>query len=97
MVWNHRVMLRDYGRGYKSLEIYEVYYEKEKDGNLNIIGSTQDPINPYADTEEGLDVLKIVVKRMIDCLNKPVLDYETRKEVSEDVLASLVVKYGKGP
>lgn len=71
MTWNHRVVRRGYPNGEHLYEIHEVYYDSE--GKIEFM--TEDPIDPVGD---NLEELRVTLERMTRCLDKPVLDYETR-------------------
>jgi hypothetical protein len=57
-------------------EIYEVYYNQ--DGTIN--GITEEPIRIR---EETVDDLRKTVERLTKCLNNPVIDYDTFKEIEQ--------------
>jgi len=71
--WNHRVMHHVYksptGIEEEFFEIHEVYY----DDNDKVDGYTKNAIAPGGNTVEEL---RAELQRMLDCLNKPVLEYE---------------------
>lgn len=67
MTWDHRVMRREDG----FLEIHEVYYEGEK------VSWTENATYPCGET---LEEVRLDLERMLRCLEKPILDYETGKE-----------------
>ena len=73
MSWNQRVVHRKYIHKDNSIEewyeIHEVYYDKKS----NIDGMTKNPICPMGHTIEDL---KTELQRMIDCLEKPILEYD---------------------
>ncbi len=72
--WNHRVVRRSWGDDEYSYGIHEVYYNV--DGSVSSM--TKDPTNPRG---EDIEELKWSLKKMTECLNHPVLDYETLKEL----------------
>lgn len=80
MSWNHRVVRRFYPNTHMDdsmlYEIYEVYYDK--DGNIQ--GITEEPIRI---SEETVDDLRKTVERLTKCLNNPVIDYDTFKEIEQ--------------
>lgn len=66
MTWNHRVV-RAVQNGEEGYSIREVFYND--DGSISMW--TKDPIDPYGET---LDGLRLTLERMLECLDKPVLD-----------------------
>lgn len=80
MSWNHRVVRRFYPNTHIDdsmlYEIYEVYYNQ--DGTIN--GITEEPIRIR---EETVDDLRKTVERLTKCLNNPVIDYDTFKEIEQ--------------
>lgn len=83
MKWNHRVMRHspsDTGEPY--YQIHEVFYYDEDDGRKvgRVSGWTENGIAPLGLTRKEL---KKELKRMLDSLDKPVLDYETGLAVVE--------------
>lgn len=77
--WNHRVMRQYHGEDSFDA-IYEVYYDE----NDNVDGWTEEPVGPrhYVEIDEGS--LLDQIERMIKATEKPILDYNTGKEI-EDV------------
>lgn len=79
MHWNHRVVRRkyEYNDG-KYVEycyaIHEVYYDE--DGKPDTM--TKEPTDPHG---ESIKDLKWSLKKMKECLEHPVLDYETMEEI----------------
>lgn len=74
MSWNHRVMrMTSEGDG-DSFGIHEVYYNA--DGTVE--NWTERAIAVYG---EDVEDLRWALDRMIACLEKPILDYETGKEI----------------
>jgi hypothetical protein len=69
MTWNYRLMRRN---GF--LSIHEVYYKD--DGKVRTW--TEDPMEPGGDTVEEVQQ---DLKWMARALTKPILDYETGKEI----------------
>jgi len=67
MGWNHRVMRKKFPDGRYWFSIREVYYDE--DGKVD--GWTVDDIAPGGETVKEL---RAELKRMLACLNKPVLD-----------------------
>lgn len=79
MSWNYRVMrhrMEINGGEEFFFEIHEVYYD-DKDDPDNRMWSTES----IAPSAENLDELTDVIIKMQDALQKPVLDYETGKEI----------------
>jgi hypothetical protein len=79
--WNHRVVRRVYkttNYEEESFAIHEAYYDD--DGNVTRI--TQDPVDPHGSSMEDL---RWSLNKMRECLEYPVLDYETMKEIEDDV------------
>ena len=80
--WNYRVMRRTYlsDFGGETLdEIYEVHY----DDNGNVTGWTERPGGPcyYVDADDGEGSIRDDIQRMMEACDKPILDYETGKEI----------------
>ena len=73
--WNYRVM-QHYDLEFKKnyFEIHEVYYNDVEE----VINWGEESSSPFG---EDLDSLKSAMKMMSDAFNKPVLDYETGKEI----------------
>jgi len=74
-------MRRTYGEGEHQEvvdEIYEVYYNDDN----TVSGWTQDPVGPafYVDVDEG-NSIRDDVERFLRACDKPILDYETGKEI----------------
>ena len=78
MTWNHRVMKHTNDHGETYYRIHEVFY----DGKDVVSGWTQEPIAPVGENKKDL---KKELKRMLDSLDKPVLDYETGLPVKKKV------------
>ena len=80
MSWNHRVVRRTYTHTHRDdtilYQIHEVYYNE--DGHLTINSITEEPIRIM---EETMDDLKKTVERLTKCLEYPIIDYETLKEI----------------
>lgn len=71
--WNHRVVKQTY-KGEVAYAIHEVHSSVD---NPELTGScTIDPVAPSADEVEGDYGLRWVLLRMLDALDKPVLDYD---------------------
>ena len=70
MEWNHRVMKSKDGDD-DYYQIHEVYYDKE--GKVD--GYTARGTSPCGNS---LQELKEDLERMLNCLNKEVLDYEDK-------------------
>jgi len=66
--WNHRVMHRKVS-GEDWYEIHEVYYDNYNKPD----GWTKESVAPGGET---IEELKEELHRMIECLDKPVLEYE---------------------
>lgn len=83
MVWNHRVMRRvSPDTGLPFYQIHEVFYYTEEDGTEGLVaGWTENGVAPCGETKKEL---KKDLKRMLDSLDKPVLDYETGKPVKKE-------------
>lgn len=76
MTWNHRVMRRiSPDTGLPFYQIHEVFYSEEG------LGWTENGIAPLGETKKEL---KKELKRMLDSLNKPVLNYDTGKPVKKE-------------
>jgi hypothetical protein len=82
MVWNHRVVRREHDTldpdDRFSYQIHEAYYE---DGNRKPYAITLDPVAAYGSTVEEL---REELERMLRAVKHPVLDYDTREELSPD-------------
>lgn len=80
MSWNHRVVRRFYPNTHMDdsmlYEIYEVYYNS--DGTID--GITEEPIRIR---EETIDDLRKTVQRLTQCLEQPIIDYDTLQEIQE--------------
>lgn len=74
MGWNYRVMKREYPDKRYSYAIYEVYYNEAGKAEMQSV----DPMYIYGET---LEELKADLQLYMKALDKPVLSYETRKEV----------------
>lgn len=85
--WNYRVVRRT-EQGETWLALHEAYYQ---DGA--VMGITQDPVNVHGN---DLEDLKAGYKLMKLAFNKPVLDYSTLKELSDDEISSAHVESGAG-
>ena len=76
MGWNYRVVSRpfpyspDTGREYG---IHEAYYN---DGETEPHSITTDAVEVCCDEEEGVEVLREILKRMLKALDKPIVRYE---------------------
>lgn len=73
MTWNHRVMRHESGPiGFCDdgcwYGIHEVYYDEQ--GNVD--GYTKDALV----TGDNIEDLKWALQKMLECLEKPVLEYE---------------------
>jgi hypothetical protein len=77
-MWNYRVVRRFYPNTHMDdimlYEIYEIYYDK--DGKIR--GLTEEPIKLG---EETIDDLRKTVEQLTKCLEQPIIDYETLKEI----------------
>lgn len=79
MSWNYRVMRRiSPETGELVYQIHEVFYYDGKEGLVS--GWTEDRVAPFGLSEKEL---KKDLKRMLDSLDKPVLDYETGLAIVE--------------
>lgn len=77
VTWNHRLMRRiDEVSGEEIYQIHEVFYEEGE-----VKGWTENGIAPLGETKKKL---KKELKRMLDSLDKPVLDYATGKPVKTE-------------
>lgn len=77
--WNHRVILKREDSVVGSLErieIHEAFYNA--DGKTGFTGT---PTPVMCDKEEGIERLRQILQWMLECLDKPVLDFETGQEV----------------
>lgn len=79
MSWNHRVVRRTYPNTHMDdsivYEIHECYYRE--DGTIE--GLTQEPIRIV---EESMDDLRKTIQRLTQCLEKPIIDYDTLQELN---------------
>lgn len=82
MNWNHRVMRKmDDTIGEPVYQIHEVFYFTEEDGKGGVVaGWTENGVAPFGETKKEL---KKELKRMLDSLDKPVLDYDTGQEIKK--------------
>ena len=81
MTWNHRIIRTDGGWADEGhlYQIHECYYESE---NEEI--PTASTEKPTAVSAESVDGLRWMLKQMVKCLGRPVLEYdEEKKEFSE--------------
>lgn len=77
--WNYRVVrtdCEDCVDGY-FYEIHEVYYDS--DGNIDKI--TLEPVDVFSESEGGI---KWILEEMTKCLDKPVIDMSTLKEIVDE-------------
>ena len=74
--WNHRVVRRVFPNGEVSYAIHEAHY-KTKGATAGPCSLTLDPVAPTAESIEGL---RWCLKKMLEALDNPVLDYETAEE-----------------
>ena len=79
--WNHRVVRREYPESADPEEqvllgIHETYYDVG-DGPLPMF--TEEPIRVM---ETSVEALRETLQRMLAALDKPVLDYKTREEIT---------------
>jgi hypothetical protein len=65
-MWNYRVVQKE-----KELRIHEVYYGEEDKFCT---------VNPIAVAGPNVEELKWQLERMLESLNKPILNYETLEE-----------------
>lgn len=81
MSWNYRVMRHTYvdkmsGEQQSYLAIHEVYYKSKKVNDLTVsagdVGCSKDP-SPVS--EESIDDLRATLNRMLEALDKPVIEY----------------------
>jgi len=89
MSWNYRVMRHKAGQLEENpdlkwdeyLAIHEVYYDKK--GNPDSI--TKEPIKVVGDDgEDAFSSIKWILKEMTKALDKPILDYDTLKEIEKN-------------
>ncbi len=87
--WNYRVVLHKAGcletnpdmKWDEYLAIHEVYYDK--DGKPD--GMTKDAKGIMGDEgKDSLYSIKLILEQMMDSLKKPILDYDTLKEIDKD-------------
>lgn len=80
--WNHRVMKRiSPDTGEPMYQIHEVFYYTDEDGKSGLVaGWTENGVAPFGLSEKKL---RKDLQRMLDSMNKPVLDYETGSAISE--------------
>lgn len=91
MKWNHRVMKQiSPDTGEPMYQIHEVFYYTEEDGKDGLVaGWTENGVAPFGLSEKEL---KKDLKRMLDSLDKPVLDYRTGLAVVENKDIKTVLK-----
>ena len=80
MTWNHRVVRREYPEAASEEDrvlygIHEVYYDE-----AGVCDATTVEPEPVIGT--SVDDLRWTLEHMLRALDKPVLDYETRKEIT---------------
>lgn len=77
MTWNHRVVKRTYPAPSHEtfFQIHEAYYYHGEGKTPSVT------VEPTAPVGETLEELRETLQRMLRALDKPVLDYETRKEL----------------
>lgn len=78
MSWNYRIFKRIHRNKYLPepetlYEIRETYYDK--DGNINGWAETPDVIGDSADELKG------TLEKMLQCLDKPLVNYHNGKEL----------------
>ena len=85
MSWNYRVIYHKAGaltetskiKWDEYLAIHEVYYEEEKISSI-----TEKPISIIGDEgKESLKSIKWILEKITEALNKPIIDYDTLKEI----------------
>jgi hypothetical protein len=89
MGWNHRVVRRTYPNGETYLEIHECFYEKGEPvdgkpwgiGERPRLGKLSDLTDRIVPGGEDIEDLRWLLTKMLECLDKPVIDYETRERV----------------
>lgn len=89
MGWNHRVCKRTYPNGETYYEIHECYYEPEEPvdgkpwgiGEACRSGPTPDGSHSIPPNAEDIEDLRWLLTKMLEALDKPVIDYETRERV----------------
>jgi hypothetical protein len=73
MHWNYRVVKRQFktltGEDEIEYAIHEAYYDEDKKPN----GVTENAVTVHAESKESL---RWVLEKMIESLDKPVLDYD---------------------
>jgi len=72
--WNYRVMRIQHHDKNDEYGVFEVYYNK--DGSVD--GWTEDAVRIYTDNIEEIEETLL---KMQESLKKPILDYQTGKEV----------------
>lgn len=75
MSWNHRVVRRVYETGEVEYAIHEAFYDIGKEPGVSI---TKEAVTAHAETMEGL---REALQEMLKAVAKPVLDWETQKEL----------------
>ena len=89
MSWNHRVILHEAGQSKDNpdlkwdehLAIHEVYYDK----NDNPVSVTKESINIIGDEgKDSLIAIKWTLEKMIEALQKPILNYNTLEEINKE-------------
>jgi hypothetical protein len=78
--WNHRVVRRVHIGGDVEYAIHEAYYDTDDAGNKVCTGFTMEPVDVSAVSKESL---LWILESMLAALQKPVLDYQTRKEIHD--------------
>ena len=87
--WNHRIMLHKAGSVEKNpalkwgeyLAIHEVHY----DDNGNPEMASKDALGILGDEgKDSLSSIKWILEKMMEALDKPILDYDTLKKIDKE-------------
>jgi hypothetical protein len=88
MGWNHRVVYHKAGflkdnpglKWEEYLAIHEVFY----DDNDEPTSMTEQPVTIVSDGSEALIEIKWTLEQMLKATDKPILDFETLKEIEKE-------------
>lgn len=86
MSWNHRVVRQkdEHSETGYFYTIRECYYKNKKKGKVDMTFAslmTQDAVGVHG---ESVDSLRWTLEQMLKCLDTPIIDEETRKEVKNE-------------
>jgi len=90
MSWNHRVIYHKAdcldNNPDLSWDAYLAIHEVHYDENGDPISLTENPVDVGGtDGKDSLIGIKWTLEQMMECLNKPILDYETLQEIEKEL------------